>query len=77
MSLATILILNVAVATALLLLLGLTMRLPFRLQFSAAGAEQRRLLRRTREGAPAGAAAEAGRRQVGRPHLGEPAYSSD
>ena len=74
MSLATILILNAAVATALLLLLGLTMRLPFRLQFSAAGTEQRRLLRRSREAAPAG---EAERHQAGRPHLGEPAYSSD
>lgn len=80
MSLATILILNAAVATTLLVLLGLTMRLPFLLQFSIVHAEQR-LRSRRRERAPANPA-EAGRRQSERPNaerpkLREPAYSNE
>ena len=76
MSLTILLILNATVATILLVLLGLTMRLPFRLRPSIDQAEQRLHLHRP-ERAPAAASGEAGRRRVENPNLGEPAYSSE
>ena len=68
---ATILILNAVSAALLLALLGLTMRLPFRLKSSLARTEQRLHPRRGHEAAPATPARE---RVAGRPNLREPAY---
>jgi hypothetical protein len=74
MSLATILILNVAVAAILLALLWQTMRLPFRLHHSTESPrrEHRRWRRERSQKRPV-----AGRRETAeRPNLQEPVYSN-